>query len=232
MSQSEISSDLIKLTLLRLIKNKANGEYKGNLLSGIAHGQSSLETSLGVTFDPATKYRASVCFDELRRDGYILPFENFNTNPDDWVKITEQGLKALEIGKVESHATDDVPSADLSDFGIPNLKAFRKEVSKLGDDEIVSCLFMDLDNFKAVNDTHNHSVGDDAIRATIDIAKSAVRGKGKLFHRSGDEFLILLPNFDSTEACSVAERIRHAVQEHDFPIIGQGFVTATIGVFN
>lgn len=39
MPQSEISSDLIKLTLRRLIKNKANGEYKGNLLSGIAHAR-------------------------------------------------------------------------------------------------------------------------------------------------------------------------------------------------
>jgi diguanylate cyclase (GGDEF)-like protein len=230
MSQEEISSDLIKLSLLRLIKNKRQGEYKWNLLGGLARGQSSLETSLGVTFDPETKYRASVCFDELRRDGYILPFENLNTNPDDWVKITENGLKALEAGRVDIHPTDDVASSDLSDYGIPNLRAFRKDVSKLVDDEIVSCLFMDLDNFKAVNDTHNHSVGDDVIRAAIDIAKSAVRGKGKLFHRSGDEFLILLPNFDATEACAVAERIRRMVEEHDFPVIGQGFVTATVGV--
>lgn len=66
--------------------------------------------------------------------GTSFRFENLNTNPDDWVKITEQGSKALEIGKVETHATDDVPSADLSHFGIPNLKAFRKEVSKLGDE--------------------------------------------------------------------------------------------------
>lgn len=230
MSQNEISSELIKLTLLRLIKNKTQGEYKWNLLAGIAHGQSSLEISLGVTLDPATKYRASVCFDELRRDGYIVPFENLNTNPDDWVKITEKGLKALEEGKVDIHGTDNAASADLSDFGIPNLRAFRKEVSKLVDNEIVSCIFMDLDNFKAVNDTYNHSVGDDAIRAAIDIAQSALKGKGKLFHRSGDEFLILLPNFDSTEACSVADRIRRVVEEHDFPIIGQGFVTATLGV--
>src|SRR6185503_9263426 len=199
MSQEQISSDLIKLSLLRLIENKGQGEYKWNLLGGLAQGQSSLETSLGVTFDPETKYRASVCFDELRRDGYILPFENLNTNPDDWVKITEKGLKALEAGRVDNHTTDDVASSDLSDYGIPNLRAFRNEVSILVDDEIVSCLFMDLDNFKAVNDTHNHSVGDDVIRATIDIAKSAVRGKGKLFHRSGDEFLILLPNFDAME---------------------------------
>jgi diguanylate cyclase (GGDEF)-like protein len=229
MSENEISSDQIKLTLLRLIKNKVNGEYKWNLLSGISHGQSSVEISLGVTFDPPTKYRASVCFDELRRDGYILPFENLNTNPDDWVKITEKGLKALDEGIVDVH-TSHLTASDLSHFGVPNLTAFKKEVSKLVEDEIVSCLFMDLDNFKAVNDTHNHSVGDEVIKAAIKIAESATKGKGKVFHRSGDEVLILLPNFDSTEACSVAERIRSTVEEHDFPVIGQGFVTATIGV--
>src|SRR5215216_6110095 len=184
MSHEEISSELIKLSLLRLIKNKSRGEYKWNLLSGIAHGESALEVSLGVTFDEETKYRASVCFDELRRAGYILPFENLNTNPDDWVKITEKGLKALEAGKVDVHATDHVASADLSDFGIPNLRAFKKEVSKLVNDEIVSCLFMDLDNFKAVNDTHNHSVGDEVIQEAIRIVESVVKGKGRVFHRS------------------------------------------------
>ena len=40
----------------------------------------------------------------------------------------------------------------------------------------------------------------------------------------------MLPNFDASEACSVAERIRQSIEETNFPVIGRGFVTTTIGV--
>jgi diguanylate cyclase (GGDEF)-like protein len=228
MADDEIPSELIKLAILRLVKGKSQGEYKWNLLSGLARGQSSVEISLGITFDPPTRYRASVCFDELRRDGYVVPFDNLNTNPDDWVKITEKGLKALEEGVVDSQS--HVESSGVSHFGIPNLRIFKSEVSALTDQDLVSCLFMDLDNFKSVNDQHDHSVGDQVIREAIRITELAVRRKGKLFHRSGDEVVILLQNFSPEEACAVAERIRRTIEEHDFPVIGKGFVTATLGV--
>jgi len=158
MAKDEIPSELIKLTILRLVKSRSQGEYKWNLLSGLAHGQSSVEISLGVTFDPETKYRASVCFDELRRDGYVLPFDNSNTNPDDWVKITEKGLKALDAGVIDPQLHAE--STSLSHFGVPDLKAFKSKlsalVSQLNDEDLVSCVFMDLDNFKSVNDQHDH----------------------------------------------------------------------------
>jgi diguanylate cyclase (GGDEF)-like protein len=228
MADDEIPSELIKLAILRLVKSKNNGEYKWNLLAGLAHGPSLVEISLGITFNPPTKYRASVCFDELRRDGYVLPFDNSNTNPDDWVKITEKGLKALEDGVVNSQSR--VESLGLSHFGIPDLRVFKSEVSALKNQDLVSCVFMDLDNFKSVNDQHDHSVGDQVIQEAIRITEVAVRGKGKVFHRSGDEIVILLQNFSPEEACAVAERIRRTIEEHDFSVIGKGFVTATLGV--
>lgn len=232
MAKDEISSELIKLTILRLVKNRSHGEYKWNLLSGLAHGQSAVEISLGVTLDPQTKYRASLCFDELKRDGYLLWFDNSNTNPDDWVKITEKGLKALEAGVIDPQPPAE--STSLSHFGVPDLKAFKSTlsalVSQLNDEELVSCVFMDLDNFKSVNDQHDHSVGDQVIQEAIRVVAAAVKGKGKLFHRSGDEMVVLLQNFSPQEACAVAERIRHAIEENDFPVIGKGFVTATLGV--
>lgn len=124
------------------------------------------------------------------------------------------------------------PSAplSLSKFGIPDSVAFNTQISEMGGQALISCLFMDLDNFKAVNDQHNHSVGDQVIQEAIRITELAIRGKGKIFHRSGDEILVLLPNFDSAEACAVGERIRRGIEEHDFSVIGQGFVTATLGV--
>jgi diguanylate cyclase (GGDEF)-like protein len=136
---------------------------------------------------------------------------------------------ALELAALRSSAKLK-PQLSLSQFGIPDLNAFKAEISTMREPDLLSCVFMDLDNFKAVNDTHNHEVGDDVIKDAIRITQLVVMGKGKAYHRSGDEILILLPNFDSVEACAVAERIRRTIEEHDFPVIGQGLVTATLGV--
>ena len=142
--------------------------------------------------------------------------------------ITKKGLSAIEAGKLETPPVAGV--ADTSSFGIPNLTAFNRLIAKLKDRELISCLFMDLDNFKAVNDQFNHDVGDEVIQRTLEITELTVKGRGTVFHRSGDEILVLLPNVDRHEACAVAERIRSTIEKHDFPTIGVGFVTATIGV--
>lgn len=136
---------------------------------------------------------------------------------------------ALELAAVRSSAKTK-SSLSLSHFGVPDLTAFKAAISAIREPDLVSCVFMDLDNFKSVNDTHNHDIGDDVIKDAIRITESAVKGKGEVFHRSGDEILILLPNFDSEEACAIAERIRRAIEERDFPVIGVGVVTATLGV--
>jgi len=124
---------------------------------------------------------------------------------------------ALDLAKVQNRKRARPESYPTnSKFGIPDLEAFRKEVSIYPTDSLISCAFMDLDNFKAVNDKHNHLVGDAVIQEAIRIAELVVKEKRKVFHRSGDEVLVLLPNFDSAEACAVAERIQRVIEEHDF----------------
>ncbi|MBK9156414.1 MAG: diguanylate cyclase [Chloracidobacterium sp.] len=51
-----------------------------------------------------------------------------------------------------------------------------------------------------------------------------------MYHRSGDEILILLPNFDQAEAYAVAERVRQEIESFEFPSVGRGTVTATLGL--
>jgi diguanylate cyclase (GGDEF)-like protein len=57
----------------------------------------------------------------------------------------------------------------------------------------------------------------------------AIANEGELFHRSGDEIITLLPNLNSSDSSKVAERIRAAIEQKPFSVIGQGFVTVTIG---
>jgi len=81
-----------------------------------------------------------------------------------------------------------------------------------------------------VNDDYDHEVGDQVIREIINIIQIVLTAKGVLFHRSGDEMLMLLPNFDGGEAIGVADRIRREIKEYAFSTIGTGVITAILGV--
>lgn len=121
-------------------------------------------------------------------------------------------------------------AASLSKFGIPDHSTFKSYVTRPPEVEPTSCIFMDLDNFKPINDDFDHSVGDRVIQEAIRVAGQVLVGKGQIFHRSGDEFILLLPNFTADEACAVADRIRREIEVLDFPTVGRDVVTATLGV--
>ncbi|MEK6289220.1 MAG: GGDEF domain-containing protein [Acidobacteriota bacterium] len=95
-----------------------------------------------------------------------------------------------------------------------------------------SILYADLDKFKTVDDTYGHEVGDKVIVAAFRVVQSVIQDIGEDFrpHTAGDEIILLLPNVIDPDAMEIAERIRTAIEQHDFPVIGRGRVTITIGV--
>jgi diguanylate cyclase (GGDEF)-like protein len=101
--------------------------------------------------------------------------------------------------------------------------------SLLGWAASVAVLYLDLDNFKAVNDKYRHEGGDVCIEKAAEVFGKAVQHKGRLYrlHGTGDEFAILLPNFDQNEARATAERIRIALEQQSPG--GDISVTASIG---
>ena len=108
--------------------------------------------------------------------------------------------------------------------GLPNRAAVRgdaddghREARRSGGS--LALLFLDLDNFKQVNDTMGHHVGDVLLRDLTERLKPCLRESDVLARRSGDEFLILLTDLDGNaehgvaQAKLVAERIRAALEE-------------------
>jgi diguanylate cyclase (GGDEF)-like protein len=92
-------------------------------------------------------------------------------------------------------------------------------------------LFIDLDDFKRVNDTHGHGAGDELLRAAAGRLHRCVRGADVLARLGGDEFTVLIERLgDVDEACAVAERIVRAMDDA-FQVGGADvFVAASVGV--
>jgi len=77
----------------------------------------------------------------------------------------------------------------------------------------LSCLFLDLDHFKLVNDTHGHLTGDRALQAVAKAIKPQLRQSDVLSRFGGEEFTVMLPETDQSHAKEIAERIRKSIEE-------------------
>ena len=76
----------------------------------------------------------------------------------------------------------------------------------------LSCLMLDIDFFKRVNDTYGHVAGDAVLRVVAAAVKSVLRGDDQVFRYGGEEFCLLLPETDIESASRLAERVRETVE--------------------
>ena len=95
----------------------------------------------------------------------------------------------------------------------------------------ISCLMLDIDHFKMINDHYGHRIGDIVLREFAQLVKRHTR-KSDLFARyGGEEFILLLPQTSMKGALIEAERLRMIVKEHQFkPLDKEHGVTVSIGV--
>lgn len=95
----------------------------------------------------------------------------------------------------------------------------------------LSCLLLDIDFFKAINDTHGHAAGDAALMQTARVLTESVRGSDVVCRYGGEEFLVLAPETDARGAHSLAEKIRLSVSSRLFGDGGRAFaLTLSAGV--
>jgi diguanylate cyclase (GGDEF)-like protein len=94
-----------------------------------------------------------------------------------------------------------------------------------------ACLMIDLDHFKNINDTFGHGTGDEVLRGIGQILTDNCRGEDCACRYGGEEFAVLACNTTSEDAVGLAERIRSAIEQHDFRKDGKPVaVTCSIGV--
>lgn len=97
--------------------------------------------------------------------------------------------------------------------------------------QAVSVLFVDLDHFKSINDTHGHAAGDEVLRLVAQSLNENIRRSDLLGRIGGEEFSILLPNTNLAGATDLAEVLRRAIEALQPQMDGQSLrITASIGV--
>lgn len=95
----------------------------------------------------------------------------------------------------------------------------------------LSVILIDIDDFKQVNDTHSHRVGDQVLLAFATLLRRSCRQSDVLVRPSGDEFLLIAPETTLLDAQTLAERLRATIAEHTWSDLAPGlFLTASIGV--
>ncbi|MGZ5027591.1 MAG: GGDEF domain-containing protein, partial [Methylobacter sp.] len=99
-------------------------------------------------------------------------------------------------------------------------------------DNELSLFMLDIDHFKAINDTYGHATGDIVLQTLSHILRETLRSIDIIGRWGGEEFVILLPETDAQEAAEIAERLREAI-DHAKVTLATGLplhFTASIGI--
>lgn len=91
-----------------------------------------------------------------------------------------------------------------------------------------SVLFIDIDNFKSVNDNYGHQCGDRVISGVAAVIKSALRESDQPFRYGGEEFVVILPGSNKETAHRIGERIRVTVEQTEFKEDSGNLIRITI----
>jgi len=94
----------------------------------------------------------------------------------------------------------------------------------------MAVMMLDIDYFKAVNDTHGHNAGDEVLREFAARLQRNIRGVDLACRFGGEEFVVLMPDTDYAQAQNIAERVRQAVADSPFVAGTQRPLPVTVSV--
>lgn len=135
-------------------------------------------------------------------------------------RIVERTSSLAQANAELNAANERLQTLVSTDFltGIANRRSFEENGMRImqqmrRESTPVSAIMFDLDHFKNVNDVLGHDAGDLVLRDIVAPVTSVLRPLDLFCRYGGEEFLVLLPGADLEEAASIAERIRHTIED-------------------
>lgn len=155
-----------------------------------------------------TMYQISLLQSRLQRENRIL--DSLNT-------------------RLEKQAMTD-PLTNVSNHQALTRKLAEMVAEAQTADENFSVIFIDIDHFKVINDTHGHIVGDQVLRHFASTVTTAVRTNDLVGRWGGEEFMVILPRTGERDAWQMAERIRAAVSQQRREGEDEPYITCSLGL--
>ena len=132
------------------------------------------------------------------------------------------------LGLLRALVTSEIAATTDSLTGQLNRRSLEEALRRLDNEQIpYAVAFADLDNFKALNDTHGHAAGDRALRHFSTVTGATVRTGDMVSRFGGEEFLLVFVGCDVTEAAPVVHRLRAALAES---VVAAGVPPFTVSI--
>jgi len=145
-------------------------------------------------------------------------------------ELEEELRKKIELEKHLKHLASTDPMTELFNrrafFDIADLEVSGAKSNH----EELTCLVIDIDHFKNVNDTYGHDVGDIVITAVSKLMILNTRTKDHIGRIGGEEFAVLMPKTNAEAAYQIADRLRENISKHTIPIDNHDALKITISI--
>jgi diguanylate cyclase (GGDEF)-like protein len=123
--------------------------------------------------------------------------------------VAAQSATALDNARLIETMAHQASTDNLT--GLLGHRAFHEALGGALDSDGFTLATIDIDDFKLVNDSHGHPVGDEALCHVAEALRANVRAEDSVFRVGGEEFAVLMPGLSAADALPVAERLREAV---------------------
>lgn len=163
---------------------------------------------------------------ELLRLVYNKWIEIIKEEGDKLSKINEKLLK--EKSSLEDKANFDFLTQIYNRQKFESLLEYELKQVLRYKDRSLSIMVLDIDDFKSINDTHGHLVGDEILKEFAKIIAFSIRQNDILARWGGEEFIVMLPHTNIENSFFVAEKLRATIENHTFA--SNLKITCSIGV--
>ncbi len=164
-------------------------------------------------------------YNETNR-GYFIFFESEEEDKELLGLLLQQMAIVIQnaFEYIKNHEEKEIMSslAHTDDVtGLYNQRKLYKDIDKnilksKATNEPFSIVFLDLDNFKNVNDGHGHIVGSKLLEQVAQVIRKVIRDTDYIYRYGGDEFVIILPTAKAENARTIGERLLGFIKKHDF----------------
>ncbi len=160
----------------------------------------------------------------------VMDTEVRQPDPEDIAILQDLAMMVMDEMELRIVATTDSLTGALNRRAF--LKAAARHVAESRrESRELSCIMLDVDHFKGINDSHGHLVGDRVLQEVAGLLRGNLRGEDFLGRLGGEEFAVIMPGAGRAAAHEVGERLRHRAMEAAIAVPGgEVQLTVSLGV--